>query len=551
MTNFFSWKADNALGRDSVFYLSETKLSKGERVPLQVVFSQTIPLYLQKQQEASVSIHCKGKNLKSAWLKVYSLDKHEKLLRTDSVDALGNSWKTHRLSIALEDASYIRLSVVVNGKDCSLHPGAEMWIDRLTLSFDGTDAGTVNVPPIPRTPLLEQKYITPLSSSHEADLLSLPPIQSGFRVLGIGESFHGSLTLEHVANQIVKTLVKYKNCKLVMVELPSMLVLKWDLYIQGYPVPFEELKEELVGSLWSFQRMEELLNLLRDYNQTAEKKVRIIGFDRNNKMYYSLMHDYFYELYKQKPDKLYRKFMQRHRTSDKMLELMKSKEDMNDRLEEFEITWFGEQYWLNLIEPEIPEVKKHGSLNMRDYIMSLYVNNAIQLTKLQENETAVVLAHWFHINKLDIVLRRWPSLGYYLSEKFGSGYVALELMGGQGTFNAYKMGGVEVCPLPQPELGTLEDAALQTKIPSFYYPISVLPDTTPINLRIQPAAYVAGIFRGLSFHTRMDGFIFVRDNEGATLPNWWKKIEEDEIKVFMEREKRWRMREKELMFQDK
>lgn len=541
VTNCFFWSKDSTQPGRIFFRLTETKLAIGKRIPLRSIFSQKIALQIENQKIAEITLRNKGNNLETAWLKVYSLGKQEELLRTDSIDIQSVDWQTHSLPILLQGVYYLRLSIVVAGKDCDNQPGAEMWIDKLTCTIDGKDLQETNHWDKKENLVLNINKIKSLSMSRDSDFLAIPELQSKFRILGIGETMHGCLTFGKINNQIVRMLLKHKNCKLVMLELPSMLVLKSDLYIQGYPVEFKDIEEDLIGLLNPIEEIKELLDYLRTYNQTAKKKVRIIGFDRNERLYVPLMHDYFYEMYRQMPNKIVREFMRKYNYGYEILKLLNMPKTV-DMLGDFEYKWFGAQYGLYFTENNIPEVKKHGALNSRDFIMWKHVQHAILFSKLEENETAVLLAHWKHVNKWDIASQPNHSLGYYLSEAYGDDYRAIGLLGGKGTFNSSRRGRLESeCPLPEPEPGSLEAAAMKTGIPYFYYPAKVLPET-PIRLRDQPHCYESGQFQDFSIHTRMDGFIFVRDCKGSPFPRSWTGT----MDIYTQRTKRILVRENNL-----
>lgn len=544
-TSLFFWGKDSVLPGKKLFRLTEARLPNKQRIPLRSIFSQKIALYSGNYGTANIAIRNKGFNLKSAWLKIYSLGKQEQYLRTDSIDIRGGNWHIYSLQVLLPNVHYLRLSIVVAGEDSDSQSGAHMWIDKLAITIDGKNLEDINYSQRTGLLILDEAKIKRLSFSEDNSLLTIPQLQSNIRILGIGETMHGCLTFGKIKNQIIKTLVKHKNCKLVMLELPSIIVLKWDLYIQNYPIDFSDIEEDLVGVLTPIEEIKELLNNLREYNRTVEKKVRIVGIDRSPKIYTSLIYDYFYEMYRQKPNKLIRKFMLNYESIHEVEKLLYTPEAASV-LGNFEHKWFGEQYGVNFLENKIPHVRQYGVLNSRDYIMSLHVQNAIRVAELKENETAVILAHWVHVNKWDIENQPNRSLGYYLSKAYGTGYYAIGLLGGKGTFNTSRRGRLKSnYPLPNAEPGSIEAGALKTGEPYFYCPGESLPET-PVRLRLQPYCYESGQFQDFAIQSRMDGFIFVRNCKGAPFPKWWTGKPVDRMKIYTERIKRKNVRENEL-----
>ena len=306
-----------------------------------------------------------------------------------------------------------------------------------------------------------------------------------------------------------------------------MLVLKWDLYIQGYAVSLNEIIEELAGTLLVREEITELLVFLREYNDKARRKVHIAGIDRSPGIEYTLLiHDYFYEMYKQKPDSCIFRLLENYYLPDYVLPLLQNTE-VTESLGDFESKWFGQLYWLKIMEDSIPGVKEPGAMNYRDYIMWRNVWYALKAAGLQEGECAVVTAHWIHLNKRNVISSFYPSLGYYLAQNYGDDYCALGMLGGEGTYCAYRFKWLQysaVCRLTLPKEGSVEKKAMETHVPYFYYPADKLPQY-PACFRYMPFLYEGNFEVALNLPQRMDGFIFIRECEGRELPAGEKALD--------------------------
>lgn len=522
-----------------ILRLCECKSSDGRRQPLLITFSQKIALH-RNYDVVEIAVTTKGTHLKEGWLKVSSQGIREEILRVDSVNINSKKWREHRLKISLKDVHYIQLSFVIVGENPDLHSGAEMLLDHLMVSVDGQNISKVNRLDEMCLPPLDTTFLINFFSLKDSAYARIPELKRKPRIVGVGESMHGCLDMEIANYEIVKMLVERNDCKLIMLELPSMLILKWDLYIQGYPVSFDEIQETCTGSFVSVESLKDLLDYLRAYNLRAERKVHIAGIDRNVGKEFLMIHDYFYEQYKQNQDTLLRKLIFARNDYDKLFRLLFFS-DAIAKIGYFEVKWLEQLLWLYLQENHIPGVREHGIKNWRDYVMSRHAYYAVKAADLRDEETAVVLAHWMHINKMDGVTMNYPSLGYYLAETYGEDYCAIGLLGGTGRHNALFGNGIlSRLTFQKPETGTLEWRAMQLNKPYFYYSTGILP-MTPVGIRVLPSIYETGIVHESALPIRMDGFIFIRNCRGFEFPKELSGRKED----FSHLHEKWKQRAEE------
>lgn len=513
----FSNVVDSTLNT-TVFCLTENKLADGSRIPLNTVLSQQFPLY-RSFKKADIKVKIRAENLEEAWLKVESLDIAENSIRRDSVTITGDGWQDYHLEISLDSVSYIWLSFDVKGKPCKDSSGAKIFIHNLDIRFDGL---SVNVAGRPEKGILslDAKKILPLSFAADSLVGGISFPENGPCIIGLGETMHGSKTLGLVKNQLIRWLVLHRDCKLILVELPTFLLLKWDLYAQGYPVNLEEIQEDLTGSAHDRDEIVELLNFLRNYNTGVDRKVHIAGIDRSISIeYFPFVHDYFYEMYKQKSRTGIYDILKTNFFPDSILPLF-TKTELAADIGKFEFEWFTHMYWLKLMENHIPGVKENGTMNYRDYIIWRHVYYALKAINLRKNECAVITGHWSHMNKWNVTSTPSRSLGYYLKESYGDKYCAIGLLGGGGEYCTYRTAlGRFDChyPLILPEDGSLEECSMAIGYPYFYYPTVLLPEF-PISLRKAPAGSRNQSFRAFNIPKRMDSFIFVRDCEAGNIP---------------------------------
>ena len=118
------------------------------------------------------------------------------------------------------------------------------------------------------------------------------------KIIGLGESVHGSRSLFEEKSEIVKKLLD-KNVKLICFENAVDECLNWDLYVRGiHPYIYREIILENMEK--QFSDAGDLINFLdhiRNVNlmRKEENKIRIVGLDfRSKKKYFS----YFFYAYK-------------------------------------------------------------------------------------------------------------------------------------------------------------------------------------------------------------------------------------------------------------
>ena len=79
-------------------------------------------------------------------------------------------------------------------------------------------------------PELDALKILPLSLGKDTLIGQIGCLKDNkVHLIGLGESMHGNKAFEAGKTQIIKWLAMHRDCKLVMMEMPGMLVLKWSL----------------------------------------------------------------------------------------------------------------------------------------------------------------------------------------------------------------------------------------------------------------------------------------------------------------------------------
>lgn len=126
------------------------------------------------------------------------------------------------------------------------------------------------------------KAATPFDPS-AYDAATLAPLAErlgGARVIGIGEATHGSHQDQAFKAALIRQLVTSGKVEVLILEANRLPAMAFDRYIrEGQGDPAEAMQATAFFRIWKNDEFGGLLLWLRNWNRTAERKVRIIGVD--------------------------------------------------------------------------------------------------------------------------------------------------------------------------------------------------------------------------------------------------------------------------------
>ncbi len=509
-----TWVSDPQINK-RVFCVEEDVALKARRLPFTFKMAQRFPLFTP-YTKADIRIHARQEHVQNAWLKVYALNEQEEVIHTKSIRINRETWQEYHVQISADSTAYLLIDLLIESVP-EVSSGAKIWIDKLDIRVDGLSVNDVSRPEQGKNYTLDTTHIIPLSFSENLSVSGIPLLQAKPRIVGLGETISGSLSSGKAKNQIIKWLVEHGNYKLVLVEEPSMVLLKWDLYIQGYPIPLQEIIEDSGVFTFTLEEMTELLEFLKEYNSKQENKVHIIGIDRNMRMFNNtFLYDYLYELYKQKPDPHLLALLESFYVSLAETLSLLNKPQTKACIGRFERQWLRSIIYLHLTEADLPDVKEYGVANARGSILWEHVYQAWHAGGLAKDKCMVIRGSWIQISRKKATR---ISLGGYLTEYYEKAYCPIGFIGGHGSvqpmFPTFKK-VAKHRQLPKPIEGSLEKSAWNTGRSFFYYPAEQLPQY-PLSIRLIPPAYELRSWFASNLHERMDGFIFVRECEAGEL----------------------------------
>ncbi|MEI6138932.1 MAG: erythromycin esterase family protein [Mariniphaga sp.] len=473
------------------------------------------------------SIVARNKMLFSAGLKISGLDNNRNLLACDSVTLIkNNSWENFEVSITSDKAIEILL-VEITAEEPSKEKKSrvKLWIDNLQIALDGIDLYSCK--------RLDYEYFMagigdikenqPLTEQLELPEKVLDGI--GSRIIGFGESAHGSNEIAKSVFNNIEQLIVNHNCRLVLLELPIDLGIRMNQYING-EILEEDLKRLVYKCHFDNNGLCSFLRWLKQYNSTNQEKVALFGFD-----------DYLddipfhinYFLLGKKP---------KSATIDTLVGMINFQTSRSLPLKFAEknvdelTALFGEKGYKTFIHylkirtdslyRIVPLSKSYVSNGInRDYL--LWQNTKFAIDNLSDGKSKIaVYSHLSHLNKkVPIFFNSVKSLGGYIADQYGDNYFLIGMIIGDGKVSTLASSNKMVAQeIGFPILRSIEFLSVQARTGNFYKPLPIL-STVPILYRVIGSYYCEAREFEPSFTDKsMDAILFIRQSTPATIYNF-------------------------------
>lgn len=312
------------------------------------------------------------------------------------------------------------------------------------------------------------------------DLRQLDSLFENKKLIGIGESTHGTSEFTTMRHRIFKYLVEEKGYTIFFLEADVSACRRVNRYIHGASDTVRSAIKEFNLWPWLTEEMVEIVEWSRKYNETATKKIEFIGCDMQlitdekmelpryfqNVEQQGTLFEIFGDLDSQHTEK--EKAKERY---EKWISFVASIENTNSE---------------KLNNPEFRQIKKsidqwferkisNGfDYNFRDSCMAA---NMLYYLEQNPNEKGFYFAHNWHVSKyIHHYKSGSPSMktaGYYLFEKMDSEYLSLAMLTNKGSFNARSYKGKnnlnQVFELKPAGKKTLERFLTSIEAPLFFY----------------------------------------------------------------------------------
>lgn len=181
--------------------------------------------------EMEASFSCKNQGFDSVQLVFMGYNTDGKRVSVDTLKiGITDDWHEFTTTVHIGNVSYMHRSLEVEGNIPNIEK--TLWINKIQLRINGIDLAQYPSRSLGKEHTLDEKEIVKLSFE---DSTTYKQIQSlaNKRIVALGESIHGSETLEKSAIQIMKYRIMHSNCKLILLELPLEKTLIMNRFVQS------------------------------------------------------------------------------------------------------------------------------------------------------------------------------------------------------------------------------------------------------------------------------------------------------------------------------
>lgn len=469
----------------------------------------------------------KQKNLKQARLLIDRISKHEKILFTDTLSAnlQDTTWNTASIKIPASDVKLLNLRLGVYGRNDKKDPNRELviWLDRVEILADGRSLNEFVLPIIEPFSVSNPEEIKMLS--FEEDFYGNIEELKSKKIVALGETVHGSGTVNRAAAQIIKHRVLNNDCRLILLELPSETMMFLNKEIQGESVFRGDSILKNLGMLFDASVLADLVLWLKQYNNAhPDDKVTLMGMDLNYlyEANYKLLAEYVTCLNQTKKNKLLvdlsallSKILIDKPSS--ILAFLRQQSEIKNILGNTEYELIKHNLEMSQKATMVPEIRLH----YRDSIMK---ENAVFLTNVfaPQGKTVTIWTHFLHANH-SFTSPSAPirSFGSYMREHYGDEYSCIGITVGNGivtNVSLAKDGKAEYIDyhILQPIDGSIESFFSEYSEAYVYCHSAFFKDGIQYIRYIGQPYSEKKQFELMNPKTRLDGIIFINDSEGLS-----------------------------------
>jgi erythromycin esterase-like protein len=371
------------------------------------------------------------------------------------------------------------------------------------------------MPSIPVIPDIKKKDIISLSFSDNSTFDNISELKTR-KIIAIGETVHGSETMNEVAAQMIKYQVEHNNCRLIVLEVPTEFTLGWNRFIQGDSLfKIDNITDDFKLLNLSPSIMIDLVKWLKQFNEKKKEKVWLIGMDINpsytNTAQY--LFNFIYRINENRHQKLLDSLcfnLYSYSSFPQALSFLQKNKEIENLLSTNEYRILN-----NCIKNSIScGINKNNRLMIRDSLM--FLNSTFLINLLCPlDEKVTMYSHLLHVNYKTISpeIPFHKSLGAYMKKLYESNFYTIAVLASEG-FIRTQVGdsiGIKTILTIPPE-NSLENLMLRTNNTFCFIPISALPVQLS-NIREIGLQYSEKQFYTISLISRLEALIFVRNSK--------------------------------------
>lgn len=433
------------LGVDSTIVTYPLFLEPNPELRGQIGF--TVPFFYANEVKSrlEVKVRYKSENCPMLYLRLATIGDREEIVATDTLFLpLSKEWTTLSQLMNIGNGNLLSLSVEAIGNErdkitssfertgMRFENNAKIWIDELEILIDGKNLTEAQTDNSLTTSLTKEDFIS-LNNENRCHLSFLNK-----KILAIGETVHGTSTMNSVAIEIMKDRIKNKKCKFVLLEIP----LEFSLYINRYVFGDERFTLDNISTYFDHllfsKEFISFIHWLKEYNLSLKEKVTFVGIDAD---YTDLLarinlFNFFYTINLGINDRGLNKIC---------ISLLSQNKELPY---ETSLAIFDSNRGFNTMLSEKESKLIRSCLTMKDQIfLSFFQRDSVmyEYTKfvvtnlLKNDETITIFCHFGHTNYLcerEMINSEDWNLGHYMKNEYKDDYSNIALVTRMGNFLA-------------------------------------------------------------------------------------------------------------------
>ena len=486
---------------------NDTSVIFGVRFEEKGKIGTLVPVYqLDKHgAEVTASIRYKTLNCERAYITLNSIGAGEQVLKSDTIELpLTEEWKEVSEKVKIKDAYLLNVFIEAVGSELAFN---NIRVNAFKLEANGTQLKNETAPKSDNTTLKKSDAIT----LNGVDFGKIPCMQS--RIMGIGETVHGSKTLGRMAFDIIKERIIKQGSNLVLHEYPLEYSFYVNRYIKNDPrFKLQDIERYMEGNL-SSEHTIDFIKWLRAYNSAHNNRVSFWGIDIESLDIASSvdLSEFVKTLCSKREtpesDSIVKRLLNWETNEDDSLQLTKADGAVGK--------------WLTADERQILklclQLNKESSetyerLTNRDETMAKTAFALIDI--LAGNGTkATIYGHFMHLNYLvggDMKELNNYSAGHRMKAKYKDDYQAIALCTYEGrTLNCLTDKSIGAAQLVKAPEGSVENTLQSMGHNMAYLPAERLNNTDVLTMRVLGNTNDNNQFFYFVPKARVDGILFV------------------------------------------
>jgi erythromycin esterase-like protein len=336
------------------------------------------------------------------------------------------------------------------------------------------------------------------------------------KVIGFGETVHGSLETDKFIYNNIRQLITDHNCRLVLFEMNIDRVALYNQYINGFTIDTTDTPLKFLS-----YEFEKFIKWLKEYNATHSAKVNVAGIDlHSNPLSSNPIPPYINGFIKSfnsnspKVDTLLQRINSGRYRRIPLKYAMDNEKELSSEFGKFNYQILKHILLSRTDSALVPpkfniQVYFYWQQVHRDY--TLWQNTKGVLKEFADGKSPVVIcAHYAHLDKVSSIhFNEVTTLGQYLNQYYKDAYCHIGVILGEGQAGVMKGGNPVYYSLESPIKGSLEYLAMQTN-QNYFYRKGYINSKIPMTIRRLGNSAAASQFIPAYFKGSMNSFIFIR-----------------------------------------